>query len=175
MLNNLLRNKEAKANETIFSYLGVRSPLAKEKEMKCILIFILLLFLSSIAFCDEAAIPAFSKKPLIFKWQHEITKTDKAIDELQLGDITESDLKFWFLFIRTNYHICSMSGIAESSGVNTYEYSRGDCRLKITVEPKQATVEDIGGKCSHSELDEDITSCGSRGYIGKTTLGLVLK
>jgi hypothetical protein len=141
--------------------------------MKYIVIIAVLFLSSGVAFGDEAAIPSFSKKPMKFKVEHKVSNSEKAVDELLLGDITESNLTFWFLFIRTNYHICSMSGSAKSIAKNTYQYSVGDCNLRITIESGQATVDDVGGKCSHSDQDNNITSCGSRGYIGKTILSLV--
>jgi len=131
------------------------------------------------AYADEAEMPKFSKKPIKFISKHEIgTKHNDAgdvLDELLIGDVTNNNLKFWFEFIRTNYHICSMSGTAKATDINVFEYSIDDCRLRITIAPNQAIIEDVGGYCSHSETRQGEGFCGSRAYIGKTTLQIEME
>jgi hypothetical protein len=64
----------------------------------------------------------FLKKTIKFVSQHEIgaahADASDVLDELYIGDITNNNLKFWFEFIRTNYHICSMSGTAKAIDKN---------------------------------------------------------
>lgn len=133
----------------------------------------------SVVVADEPTMPNFRSPPQKYEYQHEITRVgsaspDTVIDELQIGDVTAKELKFYFYLIGTNGHICGGSGTATFRAGSYYYsvpsvkevYEQGklrkepvECRLRIRFDSTQASLHDEGGNCKQ-------TLCGMRAYIG---------
>lgn len=131
----------------------------------------LILALSTTVWADEAARPEFSNPPEKYINNHEYctltgsTEPNKAWecstidDELLIGDIEDSKLKFWLWIVGTNAHQCSMSGAAERTSTNEFSHTHSACNLKITLEPNMVKVQDIDAICRRD-------FCGTRASIG---------
>lgn len=134
-------------------------------------LFLTIFFLAvcEMALADEATVPQFKNPPLKFTIHKTIGGANadpngtEVVDQLLIGDQTKEKLTFWFYLYGPNFHICSMAGNAVSVSPSTYQYTQGNCQLRITTITDGIEIEDVGGQCKASG------NCGSRAYIGKTT------
>jgi len=128
---------------------------------------IILALLANQSYGDEAVVPKFESAPEVFASPTSVIDRDGEkhwlIDQALIGNKTPNSLTFWLYLYGANFHICSISGEAKQTAPSEFEFRKGDCRLKLTLNGRRLSIEDNDNSCKKH-------NCGYRASFNGATL-----